>query len=173
MRLPATLLHPALALTATVLDASVLSIWADRWFVPQVGLVGVLMAAVLAPPRAALVWVWVVGGVSSLTTAYGFGAPLVAALVAAGVVRRLAREVLTNRSWVALAALVAVGSILVPITLIAANRLEGLLRLPVAVLPWSTLDPRFLLGRTIGNVCLTSLVYAAGLAVSRRRPWAP
>lgn len=173
MRLPAMLFHPALALAATVLDASVLSIWADRWFMPQVGLVGVLMATVLAHPRAAMVWVWVVGGVSSLTTAYGFGAPLASALVAAGVVRLLAREVLTNRSWVALAALVAAGSLLAPVALIIVNRLEAALQLPVAVLPWSSLDPRLVLGRTIGNVGLASLVYAAGLAVNRRRPWVP
>ncbi len=173
MRLPATLLHTALALTATVLDFSVLSVWADRAFLPQVGLVGVLMAAVLAPPRVATVWAWVVGGVASLTTAHGFGAPLVAALVAAGVVRTLAREVLTNRSWLALAALVAVGSILAPIVLTAANRIEALVRLPVAVLPWSTLDPRLVLWRSVGNVCLFSLVYVVARWLERRRQPVP
>ena len=151
MRLPDSILHGALALTASVLDFSVLSVWADRPLGPQVGLVGVLMAAVLTPLRVAAVWAWVVGGAASLTTAYGFGAPLVATLVAAGVVRTLAREVLTNRSWLALAALVAVGSILAPITLIVANRIEVLVRLPVAVLPWSSLDPWLAFWHSVGN----------------------
>ncbi len=169
MRLPATLLHGTLALAATVLDFSVLPVWADRPYTPQVGLVGVLAAAVLAPPRVSAVWVWVVGITASLTTAYGFGAPLVAGLVAAGAVRTLAREVLTNRSWVALAALVAVGSILAPIVQVGVNRLELFLQLPGVVLPWSSLDPRLVLWRAVGNVSLLSLFYLVALRVTRRR----
>lgn len=164
MRVPSVMLHGTTALVAAVLDFSVLSIWAGHPFTPQVGLVGLLAAAVLAPPRVAAVWVWVVGVVASLTTAYGFGVPLVAGLVAAGAVRTLAHEVLTNRSWVALAALVAVGSILAAVTLVAVNRLEVLLQFPVRALPWSALDPRMVLGRAIGNVSLLSAVYL----VSRR-----
>lgn len=169
MRVRPVMLHGAAALVAAVLDFSALSVWANHPLTPQVGLVGVLAAAVLAPPRVAAVWVWVVGAVASLTTAYGFGVPLVAGLVAAGTVRTLAHEVLTNRSLVALAALVAAGSILAAVTLVVANRLEVLLQFPVRALAWSALDPRLVLGRAIGNVALLLAAYLIGRLIVRHR----